>query len=300
MGLAWKQISHGRGATPWIFLLPFIIGLLVFVLIPLLASVGLIFFQYDVLSDPVFVGLANLQRMLHSETFWDAWRITILYTAGSVAFGTALAFIIALGLYHVGRAAVVWKTIYYLPALLTGTAQALILEFTWSKAGLINSALTVLGLDGPGWLQDSNWALLTLILASYWTIGNAVLFFLGSRAAVPKELYEVAAIDGASRLSTLRYITIPMMTPIILFNLVLGFVFGLQSFTQIFILTRGGPAGATRTIGILIYEKAFRDLEFGYASALSWTLFLVTFVVAVLLLLSSRSWVYYETGNEGL
>jgi multiple sugar transport system permease protein len=291
--------SRSTGAI-WLFLLPFLAGLVIFLLLPLIASAVLIFYRYDALSDPQFVGLANLQRMLRSSSFWQSWEITLIYGGAGIFLTTVLSFVIALALYHAKAASSFWKVVYYLPALLGGTAEALILWAVWNPSGMINSLLSLFGIAGPGWLQDSRSALAALILARYWTIGNAVLFFLGGRATVPPSLYEVARIDGASRWQTVRFITVPLMSPVILFVVALGLIAGLQSFTQVYILTAGGPAGATHTIGIYIYEVAFRDLEFGYASAVSWTLFVVTLLVTLGLLLMARRWVYYEAGRGGI
>lgn len=264
----------------------------------MVASATLSFTSYDVFTPPEFVGFENYERLLSSPDFWHSWRVTIIYAVASIIYTVFLAFAFAMLLFHARRARGFWRTLYYLPALLAGAAEALILSATWNRAGLVNAALQSIGIEGPGWIDAPDTALLALILARYWTIGNTMLLFLGGRASVPKELYEVAAVDGVPAWRAFRHVTLPLMTPILLFNLVIGIVFALQSFTQIFILTRGGPFEATNVIGLEIYFSAFRDLRMGEASALSWTLFLATFVSVIALFLSSKRWVHYEGDQD--
>lgn len=291
-------MTVARSRTAWLFLLPFIVGFLVFQLIPLVASAGLVFHRYDVLSPPIFTGLDNIEFMLSSRGFWNAWRVTLLYAGVGLVLTVTFSLGLALLLYNARHLKVFWRVLIFIPAVLAGTGEALMLTAVFAKNGLVNAILDIGGIDGPNWLNDTQWALPALILARYWTVGPQVLFFLGARAAVPADLYEVARIDGAGHWASFRNITLPMMTPMILFNTVLGIIIGLQSFTQVFIMTKGGPAGATELIGLTIYREAFEYLRFGYASALSWTLFIATLGVTALLMLSARRWVYYEAGDE--
>ena len=180
-----------------------------------------------------------------------------------------------------------WRVLFYLPALIGGAGEALMLTLVWDRHGLVNWLLSTVGIDEQAWFQNPTYAMPALILSRYWTIGNIILLFLAARASVPKDLYEVADIDGASAWRSFRAITLPLMTPIILFNLVLGIITSLQVFTQVMILTEGGPAGATRLVGIYIYELAFVNQRFGYAAAVSWSLFVVALLVSLLLIRTS-------------
>jgi len=293
-----RRRSDARAA--WLFLLPFIIGFVTFLLLPLIASFVLIFFRYDGLSAPQFVAFRNVTLMLTSPQFWDAWRITAIYGGIGLVYTVTVALGIALALFHARHFKGFWRVLFFLPAVIAGSGEALMLKQVWGQFGFVNSLLSIFGVTGPSWFNDSNAALPALIVARYWTIGATILFFLGARSGVNQELYEAAAVDGATPWRSFRSITLPMMTPMILFNLVLGAIFALQAFAQIYILTRGGPARATEVIGMLIYDEAFGRLHIGYAAALSWTLLLVTLVVTAMLLLSGRKWVYYESGERGM
>lgn len=278
----------------WGYLSPFVIGFAVFTLVPVLVSLALSFTKYNVLSPPQWIGLDNYTNMLGSAQFWTSWRLTIVYALTTVGLTLGLGLIFALSLHKARRAAGFWRVLYYLPAIISGAGEALMLSLIWDKNGLVNLMLSLAGINGPAWFQSASFALPALILSRYWTIGNIILLFLAARASVPKDLYEVADIDGASTWQSFRVITFPMMTPIILFNLVLGVITSLQVFTQILILTEGGPAGATRLIGIHIYQLAFQNQRFGYASAVSWSLFAVAVAVSLLLIRTSGRWVHYQ------
>jgi multiple sugar transport system permease protein len=283
-----------RDLAGWVYLLPFVVGFLVFTFGPVVASFALSFTKYNILQPPQFVGLQNYVEMFGSSQFWNSWRLTIIYAVTTVGLTLSLGLVFALLLHQARRASGFWRTLYYLPAILSGAGEALMLTLVWDRNGLVNSILQAAGITGPAWLQSAGSALPALILSRYWTIGNIILLFLAARAAVPKDLYEVAEIDGASSWATFRAITLPLMTPIILFNLVLGIIASLQVFTQILIMTDGGPAGATRLIGIHIFNLAFDDQRFGYASAVSWSLFAVAVLVSLVLVRTSGRWVYYQ------
>lgn len=278
----------------WLYALPFVIGFSIFTFLPILASLYLSFTQYTVFRPPEFIGTENYERMLASKAFWDAWRLTLTYAVGTVALTLSLSLLIALALHRARRAAGFWKVLYYLPAVIGGAGEALMMRLVWDRTGLVNSVLDAFDATGPAWLSSPDWAMPAVILSRYWTIGNLILLFLAARAAVPKDLYEVADIDGASDWAAFRSITLPLMTPIVLFNLVLGIVTALQVFTQIWILTEGGPAGATRLIGVHIYQLAFESQRFGYASAVSWTLFVVGVATSLFLVRTSGRWVHYQ------
>lgn len=306
MALPWRRDARGRKGrlaraerrAAGIFLLPYGIGFAIFILFPLAVSAALVFMKYDVLTPARFVGLANLKGMLGNPRFWHVWELTAVYGVGGVVLTLLLGFCVAMGLYHVKRGTGLWRTLYYLPALIVGTGEAMMEGMVWSRDGLVNYVLALVGIQGPGWLQDAHWAMPALILMRYWTIGNVVLFFLASRAGIPEQLYEAARLDGAGAWRTLRHVTLPLMTPIILFNVIVGVITTLQSFTQVYLLTRGGPAGSTEIIGIHLYFQAFQNLEMGYAAAVSWSLFVVTMALSVILLITSKRWVYYEL-DEG-
>jgi multiple sugar transport system permease protein len=281
-------------AAALLFLLPFIVGFAVFTLVPLVLAGALAFFDYDILSPPKFVGLANLQKLIADSHFWNAWGITFAYSLGTASITIGLGLPIGVLLYRARFAVTAWRVLYYIPAVISGAGEALMLTQVWATNGLVNSLLNAVGIDGPTWFSDPNAALPALIISRYWTIGTAILLFMGARASVPRELYEAADLDGASSWHQFRHVGLPMMSPVLLFVTVLSLIAGFQSFAQVYIMTEGGPARATEVMGILIYNEAFRNLSMGYAAALSWTVFAVTIVAAGALFLSGRRWVYYE------
>jgi multiple sugar transport system permease protein len=287
-----RHVRRDLGA--WVYLLPFIVGFAIFTFVPIVASFVLSFTKYNILQPPQFIGLKNYTDMLGSSQFWNSWRLTLIYAVTTVALTLFLSLGIALSLHLARRGAGLWRVLFYLPALIGGAGEALMLTLVWDRHGLVNWLLSTIGIDGPAWFQNPNYAMPALILSRYWTIGNIILLFLAARAAVPNDLYEVADIDGASPWRSFRAITLPLMTPIILFNLILGIITSLQVFTQVMILTQGGPSGATRLVGIYIYDLAFEDQRFGYAAAVSWSLFVVALLVSLLLIRTSGRWVHYH------
>ena len=281
-------------------LLPWIIGMVVFVVGPLLATLALSFTRYTILQPPEFIGIDNYRRMFGSEPFWDSWRVTLLYAAAGTLFSLIASLGIALAIFHVRIAKGFWRTAFYFPVLLAGTAEALVMGIVWSgDYGLVNGFLGLLGVSGPPWLQSADWALPAFVLMRYWSIGTIMLLLLGARYNVPEELYEAARIDGARGWQLFRRITFPLMSPVFLFVTILGVISSLQAFTQIFILTRGGPQRSTEVIGLHLYFEAFENLQMGYASTVSWSVFLVTMAFVLVLFATSRWWVYYESGDEG-
>lgn len=282
-----------------LMLLPWVVGMAVFVIGPLIATLILSFTRYTILRPPEGVGLANYERMLGNDAFWSSWAVTIKYAAGGTIVTLVLALIVALGIFHIRRGKGFWRTAIYFPVLLAGTAEALVMGTVWSaNYGLVNRFLALFGVAGPPWLQSADWALPAFMLMRYWSIGTVMLLLLGARYAVPAELYEAAQIDGGRGWRLFRHVTFPMMSPVFLFVTILGVISSLQAFTQIFIMTRGGPQRSTEVVGIHIYFEAFENLRMGYASAISWSLFVVTMAFVLVLFATSKWWVYYEFGED--
>lgn len=281
----------------YIFLIPWVFGLLIFVLGPILASFYLSFTQYNVLTPPRFIGLGNYVHAFTADTlFWPSLARTFLYAILVVPIGLLGSLGLAVLLNQHVRGASVYRTFFFIPSLTPAVALALL--WTWlfhPTVGPINSALVLLGLPGPGWLTSAHWALPALVIIALWAGigGSTMLIFLAGLQGVPTELLDAAKIDGAGRWADFRHVTLPMISPTMLFNLILGIIGALQVFTLAFVATSGGPSYATWFFALDIYNEAFRYFRMGYGSALAWILLVIVLAFTLLQLGLSRRWVYY-------
>jgi multiple sugar transport system permease protein len=285
----------------WLFTAPFTLGFLAFTLGPFLASAVLAFTQWSIVDTAKFVGLANFREaFLEDPLVWQSLRVTTTYAFVGVPLQMVIGFVLSLFLNAKIRGVEVYRTIYYLPAVLSGVAVALMWKWMFSAEwGIINLLLSYLGIEGPAWLNDPAWALPSLITMSLWQVGGGMVIYLAGLQGIPTDLYEAAEVDGAGFLAKLLKITVPMMTPVLFFNLVLGTIGSLQTFTQAFIMTNGGPENATLFYMLYLYRRAFVDFRMGFASALAWILFLYILALTLLVFRSGRAWVYYEGETKG-
>ena len=213
----------------------------------------------------------------------------------TVPLGSCLALLIALVLNQKLLGLSIWRTIYYLPTVISGVAVSLLwLQIFNPRAGLLNNFLAILNIEGPSWLYSSTWALPSLIIMSVWGVGANMLLYLAGLQGIPTQLYEAATIDGANSIRKFWHVTIPMLTPTIFFNITIGLIYAFQFFTQAFIMTEGGPNNATLSMVLFLYRKAFLQIRFGYASAAAWVLFAIIITFTLIFQYSSRRWVYYE------
>lgn len=283
------------------FLLPWAIGFTAFVAGPILASVFLSFTMYNVVSPPRYVGLENYVKALTSDDlFLQSLKITFYYAIVSVPLGTAGSLLLASLLNQGLRMTSLYRTFFFLPHLTPGVAAALLWALLLQPdVGLVNYILGLVGIRGPSWLGSTEWAIPSIIIISLWMSvgGNRMMIFLAGLQGIPQELYDAAQIDGAGAWSRFRHITVPLSSPTIFFNLVLGVIGALKVFTVAFVATKGGPAFATWFIALHIYTQAFQYLEMGYASALAWLFTAILIVLTVAQMWMARRWVYYE-GEE--
>jgi len=284
----------------YLFLLPWILGFLIFSLGPLLASVYLGFTQYRGYGVPKWIGAGNFQRMLLvDKLFWQSLKVTLLYAAGYLPLGLVFGFSIALLMNQKVRGILVFRTIYYLPAVVSGAAVAILWQFVFHRDfGVLNAVLGWFGIDPIPWLLSERYALVAFIIMGLWGVGGGMIIYLAGLQGIPTDLYEAAAIDGANGWQRFWRITIPMMTPTIFFNLVTGLIGTLQIFATAYIMTSGGPNYATYFYSLNIYYTAFQKLHLGYASALAWVLFLLILVLTLAVFSTSKRWVYYEYEAE--
>jgi len=280
----------------YLFITPWIFGFIVFTAGPVLASVFFSFNIYDVIQPPRWTGLDNYKALLQDRLFWQSLKVTATYSLGAVPLGIILSLAIALVLNRDIRGVSVFRTVFYLPSVISGVAVSLL--FMWifnSDFGLLNYLLWKLfHIRGPAWIMDEHWVVPSLILMSLWGIGGGIVIYLAGLQGIPTELYEAAEIDGAGAWGKLLKITIPMMTPVIFFNLVTGIIGSFQVFTQAYVMTAGGPHNASLFYVLYLYRNAFYYFKMGYASALAWVLFLVVLTLTLLVFRSSAIWVYYE------
>lgn len=284
----------------YVFVGPAILGFLIFALGPVAASLYLGFTDYD-LSQMHFIGLKNYATLLFQDPlFWQSLKVTFVYTIFSVPLGLAAGFSVAVLLNQKVHLLSVYRTIYYLPALVGGVAASMVWLWLFSRDfGLVNFFLRLVGIQGPSWLGDPTWVMPAFIIMSLWGVGGPMLIYLAGLQGIPSELYDAAKVDGAGAFGRLRHVTIPMMTPVIFFNLVMGIIGTFQVFTQAYVMTSGGPNNATLFYVLYLYQNGWQYFKMGYASALAWVLFLIIMVFTALVFRSSPAWVYYEGEMRG-
>jgi multiple sugar transport system permease protein len=282
----------------YVFLTPWLIGFLVFLVGPMLTSIYLSMTNYKMISSPVWIGLANYERMIADPLVIHSLTVTIKYTAFAVPLGMIAAMAIAVLLNQKIHASGIFRTVFYLPSVISGVAVALVFVWIFNyRFGLLNYFLSLVGIDGPNWLGSPRYALWAFVLMSLWGIGGNVVIYLAGLQGVPVSLIEAAIIDGASPWTRFWKITLPLLTPVVLFTMVMGVIASFQTFTQAYIMTGGGPANATLFFLLYLYKNAFNWFEMGYASALAWLLFIIIMIVTIIMWTSSARWVYYE-GEE--
>jgi len=271
-------------------------GFLLFELGPLLASVFFSFTHYDIVSPARWFGLGNYSMIAVDHLFWQSLKVTCLYSLGGVGLGMVASLATALLLNRKIYGVSLFRTLFYLPSVISGVAVSLLWMWLFNPdLGLINSLLwSLFRIQGPGWIYVEDWALPSLIVMSLWGVGGSIVIYLASLQGIPTELYEAAEIDGADSWVRLLSITLPMMSPVIFFNLIMGIIGSFQVFTQGYVMTKGGPHNATLFYVLYLYRYAFQYLQMGYASALAWILFLILLVLTMLVFRSATAWVYYE------
>lgn len=291
-----RLTMRGREALDgYLFMAPAVLGFLFFTLLPMLASLGLGFTAYDLLSAPQWIGLGNYKELFADPFFWQSLRVTATFAL----FGLPLSLIVALGVALLMNQAVpaiaLWRTIYVLPSVISGVAVAVLWRWLLNpEFGLFNLLLGFIGIKGPNWLGTPEWALPSLILMALWGTGNTMLILLAGLQGIPTDLYEAVEIDGGGALTKLRAVTLPLLTPVILFIVVTGLIYAFQYFTEAYVLTKGGPENATLFYTLYLYRNAFNYFKMGYAAALAWMLFLLVLVLSLAVLKSTPMWVYYE------
>ncbi|ACZ43037.1 binding-protein-dependent transport systems inner membrane component [Thermobaculum terrenum ATCC BAA-798] len=285
-----------------LFVLPWIASLLVFTSYPIIAAFYFSFTRYNIIEPPKWVGLENYRTMFSNDPyFWISVKNSLYYALVSVPLSLVIALLLALLLNANTRFIGMYRTLFYLPALVPPVAGTIVFILMFSpEGGLLNSLLRMVGLPEVGWLTDPRWSKPALIILSLWGVGTSALIFLAGLKEVPRVLLEAAEIDGAGAWQKFRHVTVPLLSPVILFNLVMGVIYSFQVFTPAFVIggTTGEPLDSTLMFMVLIYRNAFRYFSMGYASALAVILFLAVLFVTLVIFRSARVWVYYEGGER--
>ncbi|WP_069811281.1 carbohydrate ABC transporter permease [Streptomyces sp. TP-A0874] len=296
-----RRARNRHPGAAWIFLSPWVLGAVVLTLLPMAVSLYLSFTDYDMFDPPSWVGLRNYTQMFTEDPrYWRSVASTLLYVAIAVPLQLALALVVALALKSIRRGKGFYRSAFYAPSLLGASMSiALVWRAVFNDGGTVDDMLSRVGVHTGGWVNQPGWALLAVALLTVWQFGAPMVIFLAGLQQIPTELYEQASVDGAGRWRQFRSITVPMLSPIVFFNLVLQTIQAFQVFTPAFAVSggRGGPADSTLFYTLYLYDRGFTASHMGYASAMAWVLLAAIGLVTAVLFRTSRSWVFYA--NEG-
>ena len=295
----WRNLSPARrreAISGYLFISPWMIGFIVFVAGPMLASFVISFTRWNIVSDPRWVGLDNYERILTADNdFRQALKVTFTYSAIYLPLSTIIGLGMAMALNIKVRGVGIFRTLLYLPYVVPSIAATLV--WVWvlnERFGLLNTVLSWVGIEGPNWFGDPSTALYGIVMISIWGVGGSAVIYLAGLQNIPEHLYEAAVVDGANEWQKFRHVTIPMLSPTIFYQLVIGLIGVFQTFTSSYVATEGGPLKATFFYMLYIYNKAWQSLRMGYASALAWILFVIIMLITLLVFRSSPMWVHYE------
>ncbi|GAA2207424.1 sugar ABC transporter permease [Nonomuraea monospora] len=285
-----------RDRAGYLFLLPWFAGML-FTVIPFFASLYLAFTDYNLLNAPRWIGLGNFTEMFGDAVWVQSLKVTFVYTFVSVPLSLAAALGVAMVLNRGVRGLALYRAVFYLPSLLGGSVAIVLLwKYVFGLDGIVNGFLGWFGIDGPGWTSDPDYALTTLIVLHVWTFGSPMVIFLAGLRQIPVMYYEAAAMDGASRWRQFRSITLPLLSPIVFFNLIQSLISSFQTFTQGYVMSggAGGPANSTMFYNLYLYQQGFSQFRMGYAAAMAWMLLVIIAAFTALNFLTARYWVHYD------
>jgi multiple sugar transport system permease protein len=292
-------LSQRDALWGYAFTVPWIIGFLIFTLGPMIASIYFSFTKYNIIDPPTWIGIKNYQRMLFEDPiFWHSLQRTLYFAALALPLGLIIGLLLAILLNQKIPAVNIWRTAYFLPSVVAGVAVSILFVRLFNpRVGIVNPFLMSIGIDNPpGWMNDPNWSIPTLVIMSLWGVGGGMIIYLAGLQGIPTALYEAAKIDGAGTWQRFRHVTIPMITPVIFYNLVMGLIASFQYFTEVYVATSGdgGPLRSTLVYNLYLYQNAFKYFEMGYSSSMAWFLMLLTLVATLLVFRSSPLWVFYE------
>ena len=295
-----SPLQRREALNGYFAIMPWLLGFIIFIAGPMVYSLGLMFTKWDLLTPPVFNGFANFQRLAQDPTFFASLGNTVFYTALAVPLQLLVALCVALLLNTNIAGQNLYRAVIFLPSQIPIVATALLWFFIYSPTnGLANAIMGGLGLPQQRWLWDIHLVKPALIVMTVWMFGNAMIIFLAGLQDIPQQLYEAAEIDGAGAYRRLRHVTLPLLSPTIFFNLVIGIIGSFQVFIQVFIMTDGGPGTASMMYVLYLYRIGFEELNMGYAALLSWILFLIVLLITLVQFGVARRWVHYEGERHG-
>lgn len=292
-----SPLERRKLVTGLLFSSPWIVGLSVFLIYPLLAALYYSLCDYSVLLPPVFVGFDNYIELFQDKLFWKSLWNTTFFALGSVGLGVVVALTLAILLNSKVKGLAFYRTVFFLPSLMPLVAGSILWFCMYAgQGGIINTLLAKIGINGPAWLSDPAWAKVAIVFMAVWGAGNSMVIFLAGLQDVPMSLYEASIIDGANWLQRLLHVTIPMVSPVIYFNVVMGIIGGFQAFAQAMIMTSntGAPEQSTLFYVLQLYNVGFMDLRMGYASAMAWVLFIIILGLTFMATQLSKRWVTYD------
>lgn len=298
-----NRLRENEHITGYVFSAPFVLGFLIFTLYPILSSLYYSFTNYNLMEAPSWLGLGNYERMFtEDDKIGKSFQVTFTYVFASVPLRLIFALFVAMILNTATKAVGLYRSAFYLPSLIGGSvAVAIMWQQIFGDQGLVNSALSLFGIESStSWIGNPSTALWTLIALSVWQFGSSMIIFLAGLKNIPKDYYEAASVDGANAVHRFFKITLPLLSPIILFNLTLQTISAFLTFTPAYIISRGegGPLDQTLLYSLYLYRKAFSHFEMGYASALAWVMLVIVGILTLLIFRSSTRWVHYESKGD--
>lgn len=289
-----KKLLNREDTAGYVFTLPFTLGFLFFMLVPMGISLYYSFCDYDILSAPKFIGLSNYRQMLTDTTFWQTIKVTFFFALVSVPLKLLFALIVAMLLLKNSKMSGIYRAVYYLPSIIGGSvAVAILWKRMFAMDGVFNKILQMVGIDCHiSWLGDTKTAIWVLIILAVWQFGSSMLIFLSSLKQIPTSLYEAAMVDGANGPKRFFSITLPLLTPTIFFNLVMQMINGFLAFTQCYIITQGKPMNSTLLYTVYMYQQSFEFYNTGYGAAMAWVMLMIIGLVTLVLFATKKLWVY--------
>lgn len=290
-----------ENVSGYLFVMPWILGLFLFTLIPMIFSAILSLCKWDIvtgLSTIEFVGLDNYTSLFEDAKFWQSLKVTFKFCLITIPCYQLTSLLIAFLLTLDIKGMKMFRLVYFLPSVIPTIAATMIWTRIFAQDGILNKGLQVFGIQGPSWLTDKNTALYALMIMGIWGIGNTMIIYLSGLQGVSEELKEAAKIDGAKGYQIFLKITVPMISPTIFFNVVMAVIGSFQYFTQAYVMTEGGPLNSTLFYNLYLYQKAYKEYQMGYASAMAWIMFIIIMILTMLVIKSSSFWVYYQNDDK--
>ena len=295
------KVQSRENRNGYLFVMPWILGFFLFTLLPMVFSAILSLCEWDIvtgLSTIEFVGLENFTSMFKDPKFWQSLKVTFKFCLITIPCYQSASLFVAFLLAMDIKGMKIFRVVYFLPSIIPTIAATMIWTRIFAQDGILNKSLSVIGIKGPAWLTDRNTALYALMIMGLWGVGNTIIIYLSGLQGVSEELKEAARVDGAKGWQIFFKITVPMISPTIFFNVVMAVIGSFQYFTQAYVMTEGGPMQSTLFYNLYLYQKAYKEYQMGYASAMAWVMFIIIMLFTMLVIKSSSFWVYYQNDDK--